>query len=547
MRKTYTLIKNLVAIIFITISGCLHAQIIEIVDANNFSAAVGIRGSTFGTEDTLYNVFMPFSEVPKGAGSPTFSYSNLVISGIDENGKHHFAGNDLLFPLNRYLDGPIKSNYDSAYNSFFRRVFKITRIKVTQHQAMSVPVPENAIDPLIKYWPALGNPYIATRFGVIIESPLAPFVDVDGNNSYNPAMGDYPAFCGDQAIFSVFNDEHASHDSTAGSNHLGIEIRRLTEEFLLPGESLSKNPVNNAVYVHYEIENKSANNFLDFYVSMVSDPDVGCFNNDAIGCDTNRHLAYAYNRTAFDNDCVGIKGYKNLHIATGVELLNERLSSFGYITNGGTFDLLNTDSSFYYALRGRWADGVPYTVGGTGRGGTIPTKFIYPGTPTDLSTWSEVSAATQMGDRRFLACNGPVVFAQGQVKTFDYAFFASYDSTSTAQAIVDTLRRDADIVQSFYNNTVVPCRAEISTAIGDVNNRLLQVMVYPNPASSQLVVQAPEVITTLQLTNLLGQVVFTAPGNSTKQVVDVSGMPKGIYLLKIKADVKEAVKKVVVE
>jgi hypothetical protein len=72
-------------------------------------------------------------------------------------------------------------------------------------------------------------------------------------------------------------------------------------------------------------------------------------------------------------------------------------------------------------------------------------------------------------------------------------------------------------------------------------------MVYPNPASSQLVVQAPEVITTLQLTNLLGQVVFTAPGNSTKQVVDVSGMPKGIYLLKIKADVKEAVKKVVVE
>ena len=305
MTKPYTLLRQLLISTITVMSGLLHAQTIEILDANNFSAGVGERGMLFYS-DSINQQPQLTAEVPKGRGTPIFYYGNLIISGIDDQGKHHFASNNSYHPRNIYYSGPIISHYDSLYDNLYSRNFKVTRQQVDQHRAQSFPTLN--VTNAIKFWPARGNPHILAAYGIGITQYLAPFVDVNGNNTYDPANGDYPAFCGDQAVFFVFNDERASHDSTAGSNHLGFEIRALAEQFLLPGEALDKHPVNNAMFVHYEIENKSANNYSDLFVSMNLDPDVGCFSNDAIGCDTNRHLAYAYNRTAFHNDCQGIKG-----------------------------------------------------------------------------------------------------------------------------------------------------------------------------------------------------------------------------------------------
>ena len=49
------------------------------------------------------------------------------------------------------------------------------------------------------------------------------------------------------------------------------------------------------------------------------------------------------------------------------------------------------------------------------------------------------------------------------------------------------------------------------------------------------------------ISNLLGQVVLTLPGSGSKQVVDVSALAKGIYLLKVSAGKKERVLKVAIE
>jgi hypothetical protein len=545
MKVTFTFARQFFVLLSFVLPGFSQAQLNSVLDANNFKAVVGGKGLLFYS-DSAYNPQRLLAEVPKGGGSSAFILSTLAMSGINTQGLHRYSAFSFVTERNSCYSGPIAVLYDSLYDKLYSRNFKVTRQQVDQHRAQAVPVTN--ISDAIRLWPGKGNPHIFLECGVEITRNLAPFTDVNGNNIYDPANGDYPAFCGDHAVFFVYNNERGSRFYTTSSNSMGIEIRALAEEFVLPTEPMDKNPVNNAICVHYELENRSAESYSDFYVAMKGDPDLGCYTNDAVGCDTNRNLAYGYNRVLFDNDCQGLTGYRNLKIAAGLKLLNRRLSSFNMAKPNMLFEDNNSDSTYYYyTLRGMWADGQPYTVGGYGRGGTVPTKYVFPGTPTDTSAWSEVSANTQTGDRWMYASSGPELFTPGEVKAMDYVFFASYDSTATNLTIVDTLRRDADIVQAFYNNTIVPCRAEISTAIGDINNRLLQVMVYPNPASSQLVVQAPEVITMLQLTNLLGQVVFTAPGNSTKQVVDVSGMPKGIYLLKIKAGLKEAVKKVVVE
>ncbi|HLP18812.1 MAG TPA: T9SS type A sorting domain-containing protein [Chitinophagales bacterium] len=489
---------------------------------------------------------MPFSEVPKGMGTSVMGFSGLMMSGIDAQGKHHLAIPYYNQVQNTYYDGPVATQYDSAYDSFYRRVFKITRQQIDQHRAEAVPVPVGAISTAVKLWPAVGNPYVTAQYGVNIHHRMAPFIDADGNGSYDPAMGDYPAFCGDQAVFFVYNDERGSHDSIAGSNNLGFEVRGMAEQFLDVGTSLTKNPVNNSVFVHYEIENLSANTYSDFYVGMNSDPDVGCYSNDAVGCDTSRNLAYAYNRTLTDNDCNGVAGYRNLSAAVGVQRLDAPLSSFSYFTNGGTFNPI-TDSNHYYYLRGFWGDGAPITEGANGRGGTTATKYMYPGTPTDTTAWSEVTAMTQMGDRRFLACSGPGTFAPEQIRSFDYAFFASYDSTASHLTIVDTLRRDADVIQQFYNANLVNCRNSFTTNIAERKENTLQFSVYPNPASSLLMVETSGMIDLAELKDMLGRTVLSQKAHTGKLLLDVSLLAKGVYLLKIEAAGKTAVKKIVVE
>lgn len=533
---------------------CAQGQI-EFLTANNVNAGIGVGGNLFSNTLTTTNTFGRI-EVPKGSSKGSVFTAALWLTATD-------AGNNLKCAAQRYcatghdfFDGPIMPTYNAAYDSFFNRVFKVTRTQVELHktkfQQLGTGMAVTNVDTSLLYWPAKNNPYIAADRAVAIQSKLAPFFDADADGSYDPVKGDYPLICGDEAIFFVFNDVRAAHGETGGLP-LGVEVRGLAEVFLdtafggFNAPPPAKRVINNTVFVRYEIENKSANPLFNLNAAMFTDVDLGCFTNDRLGCDTNRNLAFVYNGTAIDYDCVGVNGYGTLDIAYGVKRLNGRYSSFNYLTNGGTYDNdPSTPAQYNNFVNGLWADGVPFREGGNGRGGSIDTKYIYPGNPSNPNDWTEVSANIQMGDRRMVAASEYGSLPAGNTFALEYAFIASMDSSADNFTIVDTLKKDADEIQAFYNNILQPCRAQqFTTGMAAIN--ALAVSVYPNPANSQLIVQSPEAITQLQLSNLLGQVVFTSPVNSTKQVVDVSAMPKGIYLLKIKAGVNEAVKKVVVE
>jgi hypothetical protein len=96
----------------------------------------------------------------------------------------------------------------------------------------------------------------------------------------------------------------------------------------------AKRAVNNTVFVHYSIENKSTENYDSFYLSLFEDPDIGCFSNDRVGCDTVRNMMFAYNGTTPDPDCQTETGYGNTKVAQGVIMLNNAMYSFGFFTNG---------------------------------------------------------------------------------------------------------------------------------------------------------------------------------------------------------------------
>jgi len=58
-------------------------------------------------------------------------------------------------------------------------------------------------------------------------------------------------------------------------------------------------------------------------------------------------------------------------------------------------------------------------------------------------------------------------------------------------------------------------------------------IVYPNPATTKLIVTAPNTITTISIINLTGQMVYHHEDNTKKVQIEVADFPTGIYFVKI--------------
>ena len=538
MKKRYPFINAMLVIAFAVFSNSSYAQAVDYLNANNVNAGIGVGGNLFSVLDSNQMVYS-LLEFPKGSNKRTTCTTSLWFSATDAAQNLHCAGQSYANGVRDFYDGPIAANYTAAYNEYYKRVFKVTRSQITRHVSLGSNINPNQIDSAILFWPAKGNHFVSSEYGVTIDSKLAPFIDADGDQVYNPSHGDVPAICGEEAIFFVFNDDRGPHEETKGAK-LGVEIRGLAEVFTdysfhgfddpYPPK---KRAINSTVFVNYEIENKSTNQYTDFYVGLYDDVDLGCYDNDRIGCDTNRNLMFTYNGVYPEPDCNGVAGYGNQNVASAVKTLNRKLSAFNYAL-GGT---LTPDSqgvactNLKNVLSGLWVDGRPLMFD------SIPTKYLYPGDPNDTSDWTDFTTGYPSGDRRTITSIGPVALAPGETKNFDYAFIASLDSTGTNLTIVDTLKRDADLIQAFYDNTILPCRLNsiLSSDIKRPDNTL-HLSVHPNPSSSVLIVESETKIDLLEITDLMGRTVLTKTADASKVTIDVSGLAKGLYLLKVKSD-----------
>ncbi len=59
------------------------------------------------------------------------------------------------------------------------------------------------------------------------------------------------------------------------------------------------------------------------------------------------------------------------------------------------------------------------------------------------------------------------------------------------------------------------------------------VSIFPNPATTEITITAPDRLNTLIITNLVGQTIFNQKTNTQQVEVDVSGFPAGVYFVKI--------------
>ncbi len=289
-------------------------------------------------------------------------------------------------------------------------------------------------------WPARGNPHFKRIHGFELPNTtqgLAGFFDRNNDFVYDPLDGDYPIIeirgCPvpqfpDEMIFWIYNDAGSIHTQTQG-NPIQMEIQVQAFAYATNDE------INNMTFQRYKLINRATQSIDSTFFAMWVDPDLGCPQDDYIGSDTARSLAYVYNEDRIDGitgcECNDINTYCEHVPMLGIDYfrgpLDENfeeigMSSFTYYNNGGVGEWPDAQTDpevaveYYRYMSGSWKDGTPFTFGGSGYNiGGDPIAYAFSEPPNDPSGWSMCTANLNFGDRRIIQASGPFRLDPGAV------------------------------------------------------------------------------------------------------------------------------------
>lgn len=581
MRKHYALLVILMLCVLRT-----RAQNYGELNINDVRARFYANGRV--AYDPLFG--QPHFEVPVGSGVNANYAGGLWLAGQTSTGlvrvskTFYDIGDDMNFhpgPL-EVLGGSTSPWVSQLYD----RVWSVTREEIARHLlffncaadpncSVNDFFPNGYIIPSdIAEWPAIG-PNIGSY-----APYLAPFYDFDSDGNYDASTGDVPCILGDQALFSVFGDYLSL---ASGNPALRIEVQQMPFAFE------SNDPaINQTVFVRYHMINRSFQTYTNTLVGFFNDIDLGCSNDDLIGCDPSRNLAYVYNMTDDDQGCLGAVGYGPQPPAFGMALLkgplldqdgeantlseqlpawngqgfgdgvadNERygLSNFLYF-NRESPNANITDPSvpehYYNYLSGIWKDGTPLTYGGNGYStdpNATPCAYMFPGAndPLGAGTGGQVQAPwydsfTGIVDRRGVMSSGPITLEAGQHVDLLCAYVYARAASGGAFASVGALQARVDSVRAFAQTLPIWNVAEESAfngqcadyaTIGIAEVAAAQHLVlFPAPANAVVHFEAANELVggTLTLRDALGRIVAQQSVVPRRNTIDISTLALGVY------------------
>jgi hypothetical protein len=542
----------------------------EYLNVNNVRARIESAGDLFskfdttqyyvggpGLTDTTYKYSAQF-EVPKGSGDHTMFGATLWIGGQDINNDLHIAGQRYRQDGNDFWPGPVmnSSAYSPAQDAAWNRVWKLNKSMVDSFKNNMYSV----VPIEIATWPGNGDVSLGQ------SNILAPFHDANQDGIYSPANGDYPLIKGDQAVLFIFNDDRDLHTETNGQK-LKIEVCAMAYAFA----NTSLSAVHNTVFIDYTITNKSLVDYDSTYFGMWSDFDLGNYNDDYVGCDVPRNTFYAYNGMPNDGANNGPGNYGGPAFgnppppAQGITILEGppadsndgndnnnngmtdepgediRLSGHMYFSNnGGPYgDPIANPYEHYNFLKSTFKNGQHISYGGlgnaTGMGNTNqPCDYFFPGTsdPAFTAPWTESLAGNLPSDRRSVGSTGPFTFETQETIHVTYAYvFSRTVSGTNAQASVDQLKQDVDVVENFYKMGF-----NAPLAVTGNNDKNESLTIYPNPAQTVLHIENSELHTHINIYNTSGQLLMHEELKAAKSTVQIAELPIGLYLLQLQDD-----------
>ncbi|MGE5179604.1 MAG: FlgD immunoglobulin-like domain containing protein [Bacteroidota bacterium] len=255
---------------------------------------------------------------------------------------------------------------------------------------------------------------------------------------------------GDETIWSVFNDaDPGRHTNLAGSTApLGVEVQQTVYAVHQPG------PLDNAIFVRWQLLNKGGHQLDSTYVSFWSDPDLGGATDDLVGCDTTLALGYCYNATNADAlygstpPAVGITLLRGPIVTQAGQPAMLGMTSFQKYINGTD---PSSPSETYSYLRGQNKDGSPLHVldDPLQPVTTYAVSGLSPGSTSSATNWLDSNPA----DRRMAITTGPFSMAPGDIQVLDFLICVGQGGDRLS-SIAD-LRSKVTVIRSYFTPTAV--------------------------------------------------------------------------------------------
>jgi hypothetical protein len=486
-------------------------------------------------------------EWPTGSGK-FLAFSEGLLFGCRNpepsvGGANYISG---LQPGNILADGQASDPADPAH-----RIYMVRRMDRTSFENLNrIEQSRYILD--FQEWPVhLGAPWIDGNRDGMYEA------DFDAWLEGTPGQ-DCPKFPGTEAAWFVMNDlDPARTTKLHGSDPVGVEIR-----MLIWGSSEAGVPANTLVR-DIKIINRSGATLNDVYLSWWVDPEIGDANDDFVGVDTIRNMAYAYNSR--DNDIeYGVapaigwrllqgpvvrdpnsvalydyswkKGYRNLPLSSFVHYIN---------TDPVYRDPQPSDESgatqCYNNMQGLTWNGAPFVNPVSNK----TSVFTLNGNPLTGSGWVD-GIVNPPDDRRMMMSTGPISLADGEEQQIIIGSVAALDTS--APASVYKLLVNSDEFLNFLLRHVTSASAPAAIphfAISDV---------FPQPAADRITVRFdvdnPQHIT-LDVYDMLGRRLrrhldlSAAAGSHSSTIITTDWTP-GMYILRMQGEQGSVSRKVVV-
>lgn len=459
MMKNIFLFTFLVFSFFIQAqSDCVGSFKEYYLNSNNIRASFFPRGNKFTSGDEG-GFLAPY---PSQKRLSTIFASSPWIGGFDDAGNFKFAGETFAVRGNtNFSVGPLTSigipYYDGC--SEFDRAWSVFSEDILAHREDwdSDFIISDTI-PSIFGWPARGNKYFE-RFNGFELPPadnqgLADFHDRNGNNLYDPDLGDYPVvnFSGwdyipDQILWMVFND--VDTNNLSGNRPLRFEFQLTAFAFHCSDNEI----LNNTIFNKYKMINRGVTSLDSTFFGFWTDYDLGCYQDDFIGCDSLRNTEYVYNADPVDGDpdhnCLsGINAYSGTPPVQSMTYLSHPMA--GFSSSGFEVGL---PLEKYNLLNGQWGDGTSIRPVGDGHNedpALRPTKFLFHGDPRDTSSFAAINNLEPVFDYRTVSSVALGRFEPGVVKVVLTAHMFHYDTFVDHLGQITNMFNNVDSLRAMY-------------------------------------------------------------------------------------------------
>lgn len=395
----------------------------------------------------------------------------------------------------------------------------------------------------------------------------APFIDVNHNGTYEPAIDTPGIRYAEQTIFLCMTDGFASEHGPGEG--FGGGTLPLFNEVHVTAWCYNVLYLQDVQFLKWDIINKSTTPWNSTYISVVNDPDLGCADDDYIGCDTSRNLGFCYN--AHDVDCSGTYRYPGIVPSVGIMWIKcsnqyRSLTSFDFFTNvssGGPIcerdpNPAGAENAYNY-MKGFKSDGTPWVIPPGGQ--VNVTKFCYNGDPESGTGWCEaqsqisgsvqncggpniftgpIVSANTPGDRRMVLNTGSDNFTMNPGDTQKILISQIAALGSSRRNSVTMLKSRADYVKAFAcGGFIVGIEKEPISEVG-IYDLLPN---YPNPFNPVTKIKyqiANNSNVKLVIYNVMGKevdVLVNAKQNKGVYEVtwDAGNFPSGVYFYKLQA------------